>query len=156
MLAALSTVSVALYAADSAQMGGASMITPNQLKWGDAPPQLPKGAKLAVLHGDPGKEGVFAFRLKLPANYKIAPHSHPADYMVTVLSGSPSVGLGDKTDAKALHALKPGSFHYLPGKTSHYWVMKGATELQVQGTGPFGLTYVNADDDPQKMAAKKQ
>lgn len=34
--------------------------------------------------------------------------------------------------------------------------MKGATELQMQGMGPFGLTYVNADDDPQKMAAKKQ
>ena len=25
------------------------------LKWGDAPPGLPKGAKVAVLNGDPGK-----------------------------------------------------------------------------------------------------
>lgn len=155
LLAALSTVSVALGAADSAQMGGATMVTPDKLKWGDAPPALPKGAKLAVLHGDPSKEGQFAFRLKLPANFKVAPHSHPADYMVTVLSGSPSVGLGDKVDTKAMHALKPGSFHFLPGKTNHYWMMKGATELQVQGMGPFGLNYVNADDDPQKMAAKK-
>jgi quercetin dioxygenase-like cupin family protein len=155
LLAALSTVSAALYAADTAKMGGATMLSPDQLKWGDAPPELPKGAKLAVLHGDPSKEGQFAFRLKLPANYKIAPHTHPADYMVTVLSGSPSVGVGEKVDAKAEHALKPGSFHFLPGKTSHYWRMKGATELQVQGTGPFGLTYINAADDPQKMAAKK-
>ena len=75
--------------------------------------------------------------------------------MVTVLSGSPSVGVGEKVDTKAAHALKPGSFHFLPGKTNHYWLMKGATELQVQGTGPFGLTYVNAEDDPQKIAAKK-
>ena len=69
LLAALSTVPVALWAADSAQMGGATMVNPGQLKWGDAPPSLPKGAKLAVLHGDPSKEGQFAFRLKLPANY---------------------------------------------------------------------------------------
>jgi hypothetical protein len=155
LLAALSTVPIALYAADSAHMGGATMITPDNLKWGDAPPSLPKGAKLAVLHGDPSKEGPFAFRLKLPANFKVAPHTHPADYMVTVLSGSPSVGLGDKVDTKAVHALKPGSFHFLPGKTSHYWIMKSPTELQVQGTGPFGLNYVNEADDPQKMAAKK-
>ena len=155
LLAALSTVSVALGAADSAKMGGATMITPGQLKWGNAPPSLPKGAKLAVLHGDPAKEGQFAFRLKVPANYKIAPHTHPADYMVTVLSGTPSVGVGEKVDTNAVHALKPGSFHFLPGKTSHYWLMKGATEIQVQGTGPFGLTYVNAEDDPQKIAAKK-
>lgn len=155
LLAVLSSASAALLAADAASMGGATMVTPDQLKWGDAPPSLPKGAKLAVVHGDPGKDGLFAFRLKLPANYRIAPHTHPKDYAVTVLSGSPSVGLGDKADAKAMHALKAGSFHFLPGKTAHYWQFKGATELQVEGMGPFGLTYVNADDDPQKGAAKK-
>lgn len=157
LLAALSTaVAAGAYAADAAQAGGATMVTPEQLKWGEGPPTLPKGAKLAVLQGDPGKEGPFSLRLKFPANYKIAPHTHPSDYTVTVMSGSPSVGLGEKVDTKALHALKPGSFHYLPGKTAHYWVIKGATEIQVQGTGPFGMTYVNPDDDPQKMAEAKK
>ena len=149
VLTALCMVPAGLFAADEA-----TMINPNQLKWGDAPPSLPKGAKLAVLHGDPGKEGPFVLRLKVPANYKIAPHSHPTGYTVTVLSGTPSVGVGDKVDTKGVHALKAGSFHYLPAKTNHYWVMKGATEMQVQGTGPFAITYVNPDDDPEKMAAK--
>jgi len=31
-----------------------SFLTPTDIKWGDAPPTLPKGAKIAVLHGDPG------------------------------------------------------------------------------------------------------
>jgi hypothetical protein len=37
----------------------AAMLNASELKWGDAPPQIPKGAKLAVLYGDPGKEGPF-------------------------------------------------------------------------------------------------
>lgn len=155
LAAALCMVPAGAFAADAASTGGATMITPDQLKWGDAPPSLPKGAKLAVLHGDPGKDGTFVLRLKLPANYKIAPHTHPADYSVTVLSGSPSVGLGEKIDTKAAHALKAGSFHYLPAKTNHYWLIKGPTELEVQGAGPFAINYANPDDDPEKMAAKK-
>jgi quercetin dioxygenase-like cupin family protein len=150
LAAALCAVPMGGLAADEA-----TMITPNQLKWGDAPPSLPKGAKLAVLHGDPNKEGAFVLRLKLPANYKIAPHMHPSAYTVTVLSGSPSVGMGEKVDTKAVHALKAGSFHYLPAKTNHYWLVKGPTEIEVQGTGPFGITYANPADDPEKMAAKK-
>ena len=155
LVAALCTVPAGAFAADAASMGGATMITPDQLKWGDAPPYLPKGAKLAVLHGDPGKEATFVLRLKMPANYKIAPHTHPAAYTVTVLSGTPSVGIGEKVDTKALHALKAGSFHYLPAKTSHYWLVKGPTEIEVQGMGPFSVAYVNPDDNPEKMAAKK-
>ncbi len=34
-------------------------INSKDIKWGDAPPSLPKGAKLAVLQGDPGKPGPF-------------------------------------------------------------------------------------------------
>jgi hypothetical protein len=155
LAAALCAVSAGAFAADPAQSGDAKVIAPNELKWGDAPPSLPKGAKLAVLLGDPGKEGPFVFRLKMPANYRIPPHNHPAAYSVTVLSGTPSMGIGEKVDAKAAHALKPGSFHYLPAKTSHYWNSKGPAELQVQGTGPFGINYVNPDDNPEKKAASK-
>ena len=57
-------------------MGGHAM-TPDQLQWAPAPPVLPKGAQAAVLSGDPGKPGLFTLRLKTPAGYKIAAHSHP-------------------------------------------------------------------------------
>jgi hypothetical protein len=36
------------------------MYTPDSIKWGDAPPTLPKGAKLAVLYGDPTKDGLLS------------------------------------------------------------------------------------------------
>src|SRR5437870_154811 len=44
------------------------------ITWGDPPPVLPKGAKMAVVSGDPGKAELFAVRLQMPAGYTIAPH----------------------------------------------------------------------------------
>jgi hypothetical protein len=49
------------------------------IKWGPASPALPKGAQMAVLFGDPTKEGQFAYRMKFPAGYKVAAHMHPND-----------------------------------------------------------------------------
>lgn len=43
---------------------------PDDLKWQDGPPSLPPGAKIAVLEGDPSKEGPFVFRVKVPAGMK--------------------------------------------------------------------------------------
>jgi len=128
----------------------AMMMNPNEIKWGDPPPQLPKGAKIAVLHGDPGKEGPFTIRLKTPAGYKIAPHFHSQDENLTVVSGSLYLGMGDKMDMKGAHALTAGGYHYLPGKTNHYAFSKGPTVIQVSGNGPFDITYINPADDPSK------
>ena len=72
------------------------------IKWMDAPPFLPKGAKLAVLVGDPSKPEPFTLRLQMPDGYKIAPHTHPTDEHVTVLSGVLRAGMGTKWDDKAL------------------------------------------------------
>src|SRR5262245_7135744 len=60
----------------------------DQLKWGAAPPAFPKGAQIAVVTGDPSKEGLYVLRLKVPAGYKVPAHVHPNDENVTVISGS--------------------------------------------------------------------
>jgi len=52
------------------------VLTPGDLKWMDAPPALPAGAKMAVLAGDPNKKGLFTVRLQTPAGYKVPPHTH--------------------------------------------------------------------------------
>src|SRR6476660_568627 len=82
--------------------------TPDTLKWGPAPPAYPKGAEFAVITGNPGQEGPFVLRIRAPAGYKVAPHMHPADENVTVLSGSVSFGMGDKVDAAKETAVKAG------------------------------------------------
>ena len=93
-----------------------SVVMPETLKWVD-PPVLP-GAKLAVLQGDPSKEGLFVYRIKMPAAYKIPPHVHKASENVTVLTGSFFIGVGEKFDTKAGVELPVGGFVVDPAEPS--------------------------------------
>jgi quercetin dioxygenase-like cupin family protein len=154
--ASAASLAVLATAAGSADMAGsATFVDPGQMKWGDAPPVLPKGAQLTVLQGDPSKSGPFVIRLKVPSNYKIAPHWHSKDENLTVVSGTFYLAEGEKADTQHAHAIKAGAFHYLPAQTRHYAYAKGGPAVvQVHGEGPFDITYVNPADDPSKSAAK--
>jgi len=129
------------------------MSTPKDLKWGDPPPVFAKGATFALISGDPGKDGLYVVRLKMPAGYKIMPHWHPTDEHVTVLSGTFDVGMGEKFDKDTMHDLPAGGYVLLPAEMRHFAMAKTACVVQVHGMGPFQLTYVNPADDPSKSAA---
>jgi len=124
--------------------------TPADIKWSDAPPSLPKGSKMAVLYGDPSKDGLFIIRAKLPANYRIPAHSHPTDEVVTVLSGTLMVGMGDKLAPASAKAFPPGSLVVAPARTNHFVLTKQPVVIQVSAMGPLQFTYVNPADDPSK------
>jgi len=126
-------------------------IAPADIKWGPGPASLPAGAQMAVLDGDPGKAGMpFVIRAKFPDGYKIAPHWHPTDENVAVMSGTFVVGLGDKFDEKSMTTLAAGGYAHMPKRMHHYASAKGETVIQVHGVGPFQVNYVNAADDPSK------
>ena len=123
---------------------------PDSLKWVQ-PGTLPPGAQLAIVQGDPGKEGPFAYRVKVPANYKIPPHFHKAVENVTVLSGSFNIGLGPKFEAGAGQAIPTGGFFSVSATHPHFaWTTAGEALIQVHGVGPTDITYVNPADDPRK------
>src|SRR3989442_14941238 len=67
----------------------------NARHWGLAPSVFPKGARMAVVSGDPGKAGRFTIQLAVPPGYKIPPHFHPPGEMVTVKKGTVLLGLGE-------------------------------------------------------------
>lgn len=127
------------------------MVAPSGLTWGDPPPALPAGAKLAVVSGDPSKPGPFVLRLQFPAGYKISPHWHPTDENATLLAGSLALGMGDTFDEAKMQPVTAGSFVVLPAETRHYLHVKAASTIQLHGMGPFVLNYVNAADDPRTM-----
>jgi quercetin dioxygenase-like cupin family protein len=124
--------------------------SPATVKWGDAPPSFPKGAQLAVLHGDPGKAGPFALYMKMPAGYKIPAHWHSQDENLVIVSGTFYAGMGDKLDEKKAQALKAGSYVFMPAKMHHYAFAKSPAVVELHGTGPFDITYIDPKDDPQK------
>jgi quercetin dioxygenase-like cupin family protein len=128
---------------------------PDALKWGPAPPVLPPGAQLAVLAGDPGKEGLYVVRVKLPTGYKVPPHTHPTDENVTVISGTFHIGMGDTLDAKKGETVKAGGFVHVATGMHHYAWTSAPTIIQIHGMGPFAITYLNPTDDPRNKSAKK-
>lgn len=125
-------------------------VTPDQLKWGPAPPSLPPGAQVAVLQGDPSKPGAsFTLRIKFPDGYQVAPHWHPTDENVLVLDGALMLGMGNKSDQAAVRELPAGSYALMPKGVRHFASAKGETTIDVYGVGPFEVIYVNPADDPR-------
>jgi mannose-6-phosphate isomerase-like protein (cupin superfamily) len=138
---------VALFAAQPSL--AQNTFTPDQVKYGSAPPSLPAGAQLAVLEGDPmASSGDFTVRLKMPDGYKIPPHTHPNRENVTVLSGTIKVGMGDQFDASKMMSFGVGSFAYLDPSMHHYAAASGETVIQIHGMSPLKLNYINPADDP--------
>ena len=132
----------------------AEMVSPDEIQWGDAPPDVPKGAKLGVLHGNPMKPGMYTIRLKLPEGYVIPPHWHSKDEQLTILSGSFILHMGDTMESEP-HTLDAGAYHFLPAKMHHAAEAKGETIVQITGTGPFDIHYLNPADNPNPKTAKK-
>jgi anti-sigma factor ChrR (cupin superfamily) len=131
-------------------------VNASQLEWAPAPNSVPEGAQIAVLSGDPSKDGLYVVRLKLPAGFKVPAHYHPATEMITVISGEFHLGMGDKLDEEKGMLLTAGGFAEAPARMNHYAWTSGPTVVQIHGQGPFAITYVNPADDPRSkpQAAK--
>jgi quercetin dioxygenase-like cupin family protein len=132
-----------------AQESGHILRPSTDIQWTDAPPSMQPGAQIALIEGDLKKAEPFTFRLKLPANYKIPPHTHPAIEHVTVLSGTFYMGPGDQVNPNKAAPLTPGSFAvFQPGHSMFAWTEE-ETVVQVHGLGPWGINYINPADDPR-------
>lgn len=129
-----------------------TIVRPDDVQWQTAPPVLPRGAQAATLYGDPAKEGPFGMRVKLPANYRIPPHTHPRLENVTILSGAFNLGMGEQADPEKVQNLTAGAFFSMPPGVAHYVMTQDETVIEVNAMGPWGLTYVNPQDDPRQAA----
>ena len=128
----------------------ADVNNPARIKWGPAPAALPKGAQLAVLSGDPAKEGMFTIRLKFPRGYRVMPHHHPNDELVTIISGQVSRGMGDTYIPAKMATMLQGGYAVMPAGMNHYVSTRTGAIVQVTAHGPFEVVYANPKDDPRK------
>ena len=60
------------------------------------------------------------------------------------------MGVGDKLERQTTKSLGPGSMAIMQPKTNHFVWTKEETVVQLNGVGPWGITYVNPADDPRK------
>src|SRR2546427_11260819 len=63
-----------------------------EVEWKDGPAAMPKGAKMAVLEGDPTHPGTYTVRLRFPDGFRVPPHWHTQTEHVTVIAGVLHVG----------------------------------------------------------------
>jgi quercetin dioxygenase-like cupin family protein len=139
--------------AQESQSADMRLYPPTTIEWKAGPAALPAGAKMAVLEGDPTKEGPFVVRFQFPDGYHIAPHTHPKTERVTVISGVLYLATGEALDRGSAKKLAAGSFGYWPAGMKHTAWSEGETVIQLHGIGPWQINYVNPADDPRN--AKK-
>jgi quercetin dioxygenase-like cupin family protein len=128
-------------------------VTEAQVAWKPAPASLPRGGQVAVLSGDPAKAGPFTMRIRMPKGYRIGPHTHPKDEIVTVISGTLHMGMGSPMDEAKARRLPAGSFAMMPVGVVHYAFANEETVVQLNAEGPWAITYVNPADDPRRAGA---
>lgn len=124
---------------------------PEVMGWTDGPPSLPKGSQMAVLEGHPAEEGMFTMRVRVPAGSVLAPHWHPRDERVTVLSGAVELGFGNTADRTRVARYETGSFYVNPPRVAHYLFFPEETVLQLTGMGPWEIHP--AEGQPEEPAS---
>ena len=139
--------------AEDTQSADMRLYPAETIEWKPGPAALPRGAKMAVLEGDPTKEGWFVVRFQFPDGYHVAAHTHPKTERVTVISGALYLATGEALDRNSAKKLPAGSFGYWPAGMKHAGWAEGDTVIQLHGVGPWQISYVNPADDPRN--AKK-
>jgi quercetin dioxygenase-like cupin family protein len=123
------------------------VVTADELVWKEHP--LFKGAQIVNVFGDTTKAETIVLRVKFPPHFKVPPHTHPYSEVVTVLSGTYWNGMGDDMEKGVM--LKPGSVFMLPANHVHRtWTTDEEVVIQLNFTGPGGITFVNPADDPRQ------
>jgi quercetin dioxygenase-like cupin family protein len=131
---------VSVLAMPVAAATGVTIVTPSDLQW-QSNGQLPAGAKMAVLAGDPNSSGWYTIRISLPAGGAFPPHFHGGTEYVTVLSGTVEFGTGDSLSAGGT-MLTSGAYVEIPPGIHHFAMAKTAAVVQVSGMGPMTTTFV--------------
>lgn len=106
------------------------------------------GLSIAVIEGDPSIEGFYIIHARFDSGVMSAPHIHPNDRFITVLSGTWWAGTGTRENRKNTVALGPGSFMKHPAGKPHYDGSKeGQVIVEIKGMGPAPIMYVTEDGE---------
>jgi hypothetical protein len=115
--------------------GGLRGLLPQDIAWTQR--RTSPDVFYAGIYGDPAKPGPYAFRVRAQAGHRLAPHTHPDERTVTVLSGTYWSAVGETFADDSLLAFPAGSFYVIPAGVPHYSaVLEGEVEFQEAGVGP--------------------
>lgn len=110
---------------------------------------FPPGALLAVVTGDPARQGQSTAELSLPDGYRVPRHFHPKGERLEVRRGTLLLGTGERFDVRKADTLRTGDTAFTAAGVHHYWVALGPTVVALTFDGPYTITYVNAYEAPK-------
>ena len=114
---------------------GFVIVMPNEIVFQKNP--TGSGPDLAVIAGDPQKEGFYIIRARFAPGVMSQPHSHPGDRHVTVISGTWWAGKGATFDPNTTTPLGPGSYMLHPAGEVHFDGAKDVEAIvEIKGMGP--------------------
>jgi quercetin dioxygenase-like cupin family protein len=124
-------------------------VLPQDVQW--KPHPIVPGGHIAVLLGDPTKEGPYAVRMRFPPNSRVQPHTHPEARSYTVLAGEWKLGFGEQFNEANLRSFPAGSLYRLPADVAHYQASGNVeTVIQIQGRGPSATVFVKPASPPEE------
>ena len=130
LLGAVAVGAVAFAAEDEK---GFKWLAPNELVY----QPNPSGPDIAIVAGDPTKEGFYVIRARFKPGVMSRPHYHPTDRHVTVISGTWWAGTGSNFDPNSTIPLGPGSYMLHPAGEVHYDGAKDVEAIvEIKGIGP--------------------
>src|SRR4051812_15554996 len=137
LFALLCMLSIPLAYGDALAPG---LVTPDELKWSSGATGNPQ----AKITGDATKPGVYMYRSRFPANYKVQPHFHPDERIGMVVSGTLLVGYGEVFDESRMKVMPAGSLWMEPARQPHFvWAKDGEVVIQIVGAnGPSSTTQI--------------
>lgn len=134
--------------ADVYQGEGHLLGTSEDLVWGPVA-SMGEGAQMASIEGTLSEADPFTLRLKLEDGYEIKPHTHPAYERVTVLEGTLHFAHGEEFNRDETQQLPVGGYAIMPPGAPMFGYAEGETTIQLHGEGPWGIEYINDEDDPR-------
>ncbi len=116
------------------------------------PPNLPKGTQISMVRVIRASRAPLSCG-EVSRQHGDRAHTHSEAETLTILSGSIYHEHGTTIDRAKGKELRTGGFVFLPKDMPHsLWTTEQPVELQVNGSGPLGLNYINPADDPSKSA----
>jgi len=109
------------------------------------------GIQTTVLSGNPTASGPYAIEIRVPAQTRIAAHSHRDNRTALVVSGEWHFGYGEQANEAAARTLGPGGFYTEPAGQPHFaFTGDLPTVVYITGQGPTDTTYVVPADAPSR------
>lgn len=109
------------------------------------------GTQTTVLAGDPAQAGPYTISISVPANTKIASHTHRDNRIAVVISGVWYFGYSAVADRMAAKALPAGSCYSEPAGIADFAETKvDPVVVYISGVGPSDTVHATVSDDPRR------